>query len=80
MNLFWVRPDPPEMGVIKELIRPDGVLGLFYETPGREKADEVARAVSTALTRRGFVTQSATGSSPSMIGIRARPSGGDDAR
>jgi hypothetical protein len=53
---------------------PHGVLHLIYETPGAERADQVAATVSTALAGPGFTTTLATAASPSLICITARPS------
>ncbi len=39
VNLFWVRPAGHELLVIKDLLRPGGVVHLVYETPGEEQAE-----------------------------------------
>jgi trans-aconitate methyltransferase len=73
VNLFWVRPADTELRRIKELLRLGGVLHLIYETPGVERADQIAGTVTTALADDGFATTLATGPSPSLICISARP-------
>src|SRR6266508_3988021 len=39
VNLFWVRPAGHELLVIKDLLRPGGVVHLVYATPGEEQAE-----------------------------------------
>jgi trans-aconitate methyltransferase len=72
VNLFWVRPADTELRRIKELLRPGGVLHLIYETPGAERADQVAATVTKALADHGFATTLATAPSPSLLCITAR--------
>ena len=73
VNLFWVRPADAELQLIKDLLCPDGVLHLVYETPGEEQAIRVAKAVTAALANRGFATAVTTASSPSLLCITGRP-------
>lgn len=75
VNLLWVRPADPELLLIKDLLRPGGVLRLIYETPGEEQAGRVTEAVTAALAKHGFETTvtAAAGSSPSLLCISARP-------
>jgi SAM-dependent methyltransferase len=69
INLFWVRPADAELQLIKDLLRPGGVLHLVYETPSEEQTSRVAKAVTAALAKRGFATAVTTASSPSLLGI-----------
>jgi SAM-dependent methyltransferase len=48
VNLFWVRPADAEVLLIKDLLRPGGVLRLIYETPGEEQAGRVTEGVTAA--------------------------------
>jgi hypothetical protein len=73
VNLFWVRPADAELLLIKDLLRPGGVLRLIYETPGQEQAGRVTEAVTAALAKHGFETTVTAGSSPSLLSISARP-------
>lgn len=75
VNLFWVRPADVELLLIKDLLRPGGVLRLIYETPGEEQAGPVTAAVTAALAKHGFETTVTAGSSPSLLCISARPTG-----
>jgi SAM-dependent methyltransferase len=69
LNLFWVRPADAELQLIKDLLRPGGVLQLVYETPGEEQTSRVAKAVTAALANRGFAIAVTTASSPSLLCI-----------
>jgi SAM-dependent methyltransferase len=69
INLFWVRPADAELQLIKDLLRPGGVLQLVYETPSEEQTSGVAKAVTAALATRGFATAVTTASSQSLLGI-----------
>lgn len=68
LNLFWVRPADAELQLIKDLLRPGGVLQLVYETPSKQTS-RVAKAVTAALANRGFATAVTTASSPSLLCI-----------
>jgi SAM-dependent methyltransferase len=72
INLFWVRPADAELQLIKDLLRPGGVLQLVYETPGEEQASRVAKAVTAALAEHGFATVVTAASSPSLLCITGR--------
>jgi SAM-dependent methyltransferase len=56
INLFWVRPADAELQLIKDLLRPGGVVHLVYETPGEEQASRVA----SSLRRGSDATPSAS--------------------
>jgi SAM-dependent methyltransferase len=72
VNLFWVRPADAELQLIKDLLRPGGVVHLVYETPGKEQASRVAEAVTAALANRGFAIAVTTASSPLLLCITGR--------
>jgi SAM-dependent methyltransferase len=73
INLFWVRPAHAELQLIKDLLRPGGVLRLVYETPSEEQTSRVAKTVTGALADRGFATAVTTASSPSLLCITGTP-------
>jgi protein-L-isoaspartate O-methyltransferase len=73
INLFWIRPADAELQLIKDLLRPGGVLHLIYETPGEGQASRVTKAVAAALADNGFATAVRTASSPSLVCITGRP-------
>jgi SAM-dependent methyltransferase len=73
VNLFWVRPAHAELQLIRDLLRPGGVLYLIYETPSGGRADPVAETVAAALAEHGFATIVTAASVPSLICITARP-------
>lgn len=73
VNLFWARPADAELQLIKDLLRPGGVLQLVYETPSKEQTSRVAKAVTAALANRGFATAVTTASSPSLLCITGTP-------
>jgi SAM-dependent methyltransferase len=70
VNLFWTRPAEPEWRAVRAHL--DGVLYLFYDTPGPEKADPVAAAVTAALNRHGFVAKTTHSTSPSVFCVSGR--------
>jgi SAM-dependent methyltransferase len=72
INLFWVRPADAELQLIKDLLRPSGVVHLVYETPSEEQASGVVKAVAAALANRGLATAVTTASVPSLICITGR--------
>jgi hypothetical protein len=72
VNLFWARPADAEWLAVKDHLHDDGVLHLFYDTPGQEKAGQVAEAVTAALTRHGFSAMTTHGTSPSLFCVRGR--------
>jgi cyclopropane fatty-acyl-phospholipid synthase-like methyltransferase len=72
VSTFWVRASDAEWLVVKEHLRRDGVLHLFYETPGTRRASQVADAVTAALTSHGFSSTTTYSTSPSLICISGR--------
>jgi cyclopropane fatty-acyl-phospholipid synthase-like methyltransferase len=72
VNMFWVRPAHTEWQVLRDHLNRDGVLHLFYETPGREKASQVADAVTAALRSQGFTAMTTYSASPSLFCLSGR--------
>jgi SAM-dependent methyltransferase len=72
VNLFWVGPADAELQLIKDLLRPGGVVHLVYEPPGKQQASRVAEAVTAALANRGFATAVTTARSPLLLCITGR--------
>jgi hypothetical protein len=75
VNLFWVRPAPKELDIVKNLLTPQGTLYLFYEPPGAARVGEIAGKLEAALAEHGFATDTrvpATGGSASMLCVVAR--------
>lgn len=56
VNVFWVSPSGPELGILRALVRDGGVLRLFYEGPSGSRAGEVGRSVSAAMSGQGLNT------------------------
>lgn len=48
VHTFWRRPVGPELEILKKVLRPNGSLNLFYESPA-PRAQELARRVVAAL-------------------------------
>ncbi len=72
VNVFWTRPAGPELGIIRGLLRPGGVLHLVYgAAPEPGKAGRVADILAGALAREGFPPEVTTGPS-SMICVSGR--------
>ncbi|MFI6515003.1 SAM-dependent methyltransferase [Spirillospora sp. NPDC050679] len=55
VNLFWTRSPHRELALIREALKPDGSLHLFYEPPTSVEA--LAEKVTTSLTANGFRTK-----------------------
>lgn len=72
VNLFWVRSADAELQLIKDLLRPDGVVCLVYEAPGTEQANRAAEAVGAALTTCGLAVTVTTASTPSLLCVTGR--------
>lgn len=75
VNLFWVRPADAAWQIIKDHLGSAGLLYLFYDTPGTDKASQVAHAVTTAMMRHGFSSMTTYGSSPSLFCVSGRTPG-----
>jgi cyclopropane fatty-acyl-phospholipid synthase-like methyltransferase len=67
VNLFWARPADAEWLAVKDHLHDDGVVHLFYDTPGQEKAHQVASAVTAALKEHGLSAMARHSSSPSLF-------------
>jgi SAM-dependent methyltransferase len=76
VNLFWARPAGAELRLIKELLRPGGVVHLVYQTPGEEQAGRVAKVVTSALAGHGYAAAVTAASSPSLLCVTGRPATG----
>jgi len=75
VNLFWVRPAPKELDIVKSLLTPQGTLYLFYEPPGAARVGGIAGKLEAALAEHGFATDTrvpATDGSASMLCVVAR--------
>jgi SAM-dependent methyltransferase len=80
VNLFWVGPADAELQLIRDLLRPGGVVHLVYEPPGKQQASRVAETVTAALANRGFATAVTTARSPLLVCISGRLSRHAEAR
>lgn len=75
VNLFWVRPAETEIDLLLRLLRSDGVLRLFYDSPGG-RSHENGRGAATAaaaLEAGGFTTTTTYDESGALVCISARP-------
>ena len=77
VNLFWVRRAEAEIDLLRRLLRPDGVLRLFYDLPGGgdHERDGGAATAAAALEARGFRTTTTYDESGALVCITARPDG-----
>ncbi len=57
VNLFWTRPAQHELGVIADVLRPDGRLWLFYDTPAADGAAALTARLAERLERAGYSYQ-----------------------
>jgi SAM-dependent methyltransferase len=75
VNLFWLRPVPDELALIRRLLRPRGTLYLFYEPPG-PRAPELTDKLLAGLAPNGFTTTVSTGTTAAgatLLCVAARP-------
>lgn len=56
VNVFWLKP-AKEIAVLKKLLTSDGLVYLFYEPPGINKAKEIAENVQFNLQANGFAVR-----------------------
>jgi len=49
VNLFWTRSAATELDIVRRLLRPDGALYLFFESPSASKSADIAERLMTAL-------------------------------
>jgi trans-aconitate methyltransferase len=54
VNLFWLPSAAAELATIRNHLRPDGVLRLFYETPDSGRTRQVADRAAAALRHHAF--------------------------
>lgn len=54
VNVFWTSAATIELAILLRVLKPGGTLHVVYETPGPEKADEVASQVLDRLSHNGF--------------------------
>jgi cyclopropane fatty-acyl-phospholipid synthase-like methyltransferase len=73
VNLFWVGPADVEWQVVGRVLRPAGVLHLFYETPTESRARTVAEIVTAAFTNHGFSPSATVRGSSRLVHIAGRP-------
>lgn len=73
VNLFWLRPAAVELGVLRNVLAPDGFLHLVYETPREARAGQVLPAVTAALDNAGFRVHVTSGTSPRLVCISGQP-------
>lgn len=53
VNVFWMKP-VKELAVIKRLLKPEGVLYLFYQPPAESKIQEIIDNLTRNLTANHF--------------------------
>ncbi|MCI0712104.1 MAG: class I SAM-dependent methyltransferase [Chloroflexi bacterium] len=73
VNVFWQQPER-ELDVIKRLLKPNGVLYIFYQPPTSAKAYDIANQVQEKLAANGYTvvdTQFEDFDSGTTICIRA---------
>jgi YD repeat-containing protein len=75
VNLFWVRRAETEIDLLRRLLRPDGVLRLFYDFPGGGDQEDGrgAATAAAALEPRGFTTTTTRDDSGALVCITAEP-------
>jgi SAM-dependent methyltransferase len=74
VNLFWIDL-AEELPVVRRLLRPDGVLYLFYEPPSPAQMKPLAAKLAHHLESGGFViekTMNGQGSSARCLCVMAR--------
>ncbi|MDQ6435071.1 class I SAM-dependent methyltransferase [Mesorhizobium sp. LHD-90] len=53
VNVFWIDPRR-ELETVKRLLKPGATLELFYEPPGAEQAEKIARLLHEKISAGGF--------------------------
>ncbi|MBA2308659.1 MAG: class I SAM-dependent methyltransferase [Pseudonocardiales bacterium] len=71
VNLFWVRSPAPELAVLRQAIRPDGMVYLLYGAASPTSTERVTASISTALRVHGFTAVEIIGGR-SGVGVSAR--------
>jgi cyclopropane fatty-acyl-phospholipid synthase-like methyltransferase len=74
VSLFWVRSPTRQLDLIKRLLRPEGSLYLFYESPGQSRVAELTDRLVAILAEHGFATttRTTTRRSTSLLCVMAR--------
>ena len=62
VNHFWTQPESPAPGALARMLRPRGLLSLFYEPPSSERAASIETILVKSLARAPFVEVTSAGS------------------
>jgi SAM-dependent methyltransferase len=74
VNLFWAANPARELAVLRQALRPGGVLHVVYGAGGPTAAERIARPVAATLAEHGFTSISVTTASAGFaITGRAAP-------
>ncbi len=72
VNAFWVAAAEAEWGTASDVLRPAGVLHLFYQTPTEAQLRRVAEIVTAAMTDHGFSPATIVNRSLRLLHITGR--------
>ncbi|MGH2379931.1 MAG: methyltransferase domain-containing protein [Candidatus Limnocylindria bacterium] len=75
VNLFWAKDVSREIGLIKRMLSPEGIVFRFYEPPAAEQLPNIAHTLAAALEGGGFTvsTRTATRGAKSLIAPSVEP-------
>lgn len=72
VNLFWTHDAGHELDLISAALAPSGLLGLYYEPPVGTRLALLDAKLSSALSDNGFVAESATDPTGSVVCVSGR--------
>jgi ubiquinone/menaquinone biosynthesis C-methylase UbiE len=74
VNVFWTGTAEPELAAIRRVLRPDGVLCLYYEPPSADRMPALEAAVTANLAAAGFTARAVRdGHGRPGLGLTAQP-------
>jgi cyclopropane fatty-acyl-phospholipid synthase-like methyltransferase len=76
VNLFWLGYATAELDAVRRALAADGTLFLFYETPGRKEARQVAGRLAAVLEAEPFTHPEMLRPAPTLVGCVTRPRAG----
>lgn len=78
VSLFWLQTSAKEFAIVKRSLKPGGVLFLFYEQPGADRAAKIAQRLAVNIAKNELTTTATsmapTRRSTTMLSVTARAS------
>lgn len=74
VNLFWTGSPATELGLLRALLAPGGVVHLGWEAPSAARAEDIVDRTSRALDAGGFAHEVTRAEhNPALVCLTARP-------